>query len=106
MKQDNQGVPETVGMNVQCTGVHDLIDWQIVQYRKCIDEYRREWSNEQHRCVSRQEAEAQFKKMELEKMGEQWRVEYCGLVCPQREKCLLAMHFLNKHHTHMLHKVG
>ncbi len=106
MRHDNQVVLDLVGMNVQCTGVHDLLDWQIVQYRQCVDEYRRELSHEQHRCVSWQEAEAEFKKMGLENMGDQWRVEYCGLVCPEREKCLIAMHFLNKHHTRMLHKVG
>ena len=33
----NSEVPENVGNGV---GIHELIDWQIIQYRKAVDEHR------------------------------------------------------------------
>ena len=86
-----------------CKNIHDLLDWQILQYRKSVDEYRVELSKEQHRCVSWQEAEQQFSHMGVDRKGEQWRVEYCGLVCRDRNSCLLAMQFLTKHHVEPIH---
>lgn len=89
-----------------CVGVHELLDWQIIQYRKAVDEYRKILSKEQHRCVSWQEAELEFSKMGLENTGEQWRIEYCGLICPERHKCLLALQFLQSRHVEPIHKAG
>ncbi len=100
---EDMGVVE---QDMECVGFHELLDWQIVQYRQAVDEYRKELSKEQHRCVSWQEAEREFSKMGLKNMGEQWRVEYCGLVCPERNTCLLAMHFLNACHTEPMYKAG
>ncbi len=95
-----------VDIDAECVGFHELLDWQIIQYRQAVDEYRRELSKEQHRCVSWQEAEKEFSSMGLKGMGEQWRVEYCGLVCPSRSNCLLALHFLNARHIQPMRKVG
>ena len=92
--------------DMECVGIHELLDWQVIQYRQYVDEYRKELSQEQHRCVSWQEAEQEFSKMNLKSMGEQSRVEYCGLVCPSRSNCLLAMQFLNAHHIEPIHKAG
>ena len=102
-KAEAMGVVE---QDKECVGIHELLDWQIIQYRQSIDEYRKELSREQHRCVSWQEAEDEFSKMNLRSMGEQSRVEYCGLVCSHRKNCLLAMQFLNAHHAEPIHKVG
>lgn len=92
--------------DMKCVGFHELLDWQIIQYRQAVDEHRRELSKEQHRCVSWQEAEKDFSRMGLKNMGEQWRVEYCGLICSHRNKCLLAMHLLNARHTEQVCKAG
>jgi len=100
---DEMGVVE---QDMDCVGFHELLDWQIIQYRQAVDEYRKELSKEQHRCVSWQEAEVEFSKMGLQNMGEQWRVEYCGLVCPHRSTCLLAMHFLNARNVEPMYKAG
>jgi hypothetical protein len=102
-KAEELGVME---QDMECVGIHELLDWQIIQYRQSIDEYRKELSREQHRCVSWQEAEEEFSKMNLRSMGEQSRVEYCGLVCPSRSNCLLAMQFLNARYTEPMHKAG
>lgn len=91
---------------MECAGFHELLDWQIIQYRQTVNEYRVELSKEQHRCVSWQEAEQEFSKMGLSNMGEQWRIEYCGLVCPERNKCLLAMQLLSSLHAEPMHKAG
>ena len=92
--------------NMECAGIHELLDWQIIQHRQSVDEYRKELSKEQHRCVSWQEAEQEFSKMNLKSLGEQSRVEYCGLVCPHRSTCLVAMQYLNARHTEPLYKAG
>lgn len=102
-KAEEMGVVE---QDKECVGFHELLDWQIIQYRQAVDEYRKELSKEQHRCVSWQEAEQEFSSMGIKNMGEQWRVEYCGLVCPQRSKCLLALQFLNARHTEPIYKAG
>ena len=102
-KAEEMGVVE---MDMECVGFHELLDWQIIQYRQAVDEYRKELSKEQHRCVSWQEAEREFSQMGIKNMGEQWRVEYCGLVCPHRTKCLLALQFLSARHTEPMYKVG
>ena len=52
--------------DMNCVGFHELLDWQIIQYRQSVDEYRKELSKEQHRCVSWQEAEQEFSKMGLQ----------------------------------------
>ena len=102
-KAEEMGVVE---QDMECMGFHELLDWQIIQYRQAVDEYRKELSREQHRCVSWQEAEQEFSSMGLKHMGEQWRVEYCGLVCPERNKCLLALHFLNARRVVPMCKAG
>lgn len=102
-KAEKMGVAQN---EVECAGIHELLDWQIIQYRQSVNEYRKELSREQHRCVSWQEAEHEFSKMNLKNLGEQSRVEYCGLVCSHRNKCIVAMQFLNARHTEPLCKVG
>ena len=104
--QAMKGTMDGVEKELECVGFHELLDWQIIQYRQAVDEYRKELSKEQHRCVSWQEAEREFCRMDLNNMGEQWRVEYCGLVCPSRSKCLLALYFLNAQHREPLYKAG
>lgn len=95
-----------VEQDLECVGFHELLDWQIIQYRQAVDEYRKELSKEQHRCVSWQEAEQEFSRMGLKNIGKEWRIEYCGLVCSERKKCLLAMHFLQSCHTEALVKAS
>ena len=91
---------------MECVGIHELLDWQIIQYRQSVDEYRKVLSKDQHRCVSWQEAEQEYSKMNLKSLGEQSRVEYCGLVCPHRSTCLVAMQFLNARQTDAIYKAG
>ncbi len=105
-KKDKAEKTGAVESDMECVGIHDLLDWQIIQYRQSVDEYRKELSKEQNRCLSWQEAEQEFSKMNLKSMGEQSRVEYCGLVCPSRKNCLLAMQFLNARHVEPMYKVG
>ncbi len=89
-----------------CAGFHELLDWQIIQYRQAVNEYRLELSKELHRCVPWQEAEHEFASMGLHYMGAQWRTEYCGFICSQRKQCLLAMQFLDVRDAESMHRVG
>lgn len=102
-KAEEMGVAE---QDKECVGIHELLDWQIIQYRQSVDEYRKELSKEQHRCVSWQEAEQEFSKMNLKNLGEQSRVEYCGLVCPHRNNCLVALKYLNARQAEPIYKAG
>ena len=89
-----------------CAGIHELIDWQIIQYRHEVDEHRHDLSKAEGRCVAWQEAEQDFNASDRAAMGEKWRVEYCGMVCPKRENCLTALHFLRSRNAEPLYRVG
>lgn len=89
-----------------CVGIHELIDWQIIQYRNSVDAHRVDLSKAEGRCVAWQEAERDFNRADRTSMDEKWRVEYCGAVCPSRSKCLIALHFLQSKKTQPLYHVG
>ncbi|WP_372808343.1 hypothetical protein [Pontiella sp.] len=89
-----------------CTGIHELLDWQIVQYRRAIDAHRLDLSKAEGRCVAWHEAEQDFNAHDRRRMAEQSRIEYCGLFCPDRNKCLTALHFLHQKKTEPIYKVG
>lgn len=89
-----------------CVGIHELIDWQIIQYRQAVGAHRHDLSKAEGRCIAWQEAEHDFNRHDRTVMGEKWRVEYCGAVCPHREKCLIALQFLRSRHTQPLHRAG
>lgn len=95
-----------VEKDLDCIGIHELLDWQIVQYRQAVDEHRLDLSKAEGRCVAWQDAEKDFNSHDRAMMGEKWRVEYCGLICPSRKNCLTALHFLHKKHVEPIHKVG
>lgn len=105
MKLNNANAMGVVERDEKCIGFHELLDWQIVQYRQYVGYHRLEMSIAEGRCVSWEEAE-QAVSNKLPDLGEQWHVEYCGAVCPSRDNCLLALNFLNKKNTELLHKVG
>ena len=106
-KQNTKQVEEMAGNEMQCVGVHELIDFQIIQYRQAVDEHRLDLSKAEGRCISWQEAEHDFTSQDRTVMSEKARVEYCGLVCPHSTNCLTALHFLNKKKTETLyHRVG
>lgn len=104
--QNTEKAVGMLGIETNCAGVHELVDWQIVQYRQAVDAHRHDLSKVEGRCVAWQEAEQDFSKGDLAKMGEKWRVEYCGLVCSSRSKCLIALHFLHSKKTEPLYKAG
>ena len=105
----NKGTKKAMGVakkETKCIGIHELLDWQIIQYRKAVDEHRHDLSKAEGRCVSWQEAEKNFSKADFDELADQWRVEYCGLICPERNNCLLAMQFLNKKQETPLYRYG
>lgn len=92
--------------NGTCIGVHELIDWEIIQYRKAVDAHRLDLSQYEGRCVAWQEAEQDFNAVDRATMEEKWRGEYCGNLCPYRENCLMAAKF-QQHRSHEhLSRVG
>lgn len=103
IKQTDKGVSER---KLECAGIHELIDWEIVQYRDAVNTHRVDLSKAEGRCVAWQEAEQDFNIHDRAAMGEKWRVEYCGLICPSRKKCLTALHFLHSRQTEPVYKVG
>ncbi|MDF7824554.1 hypothetical protein P4B35_11060 [Pontiellaceae bacterium B12227] len=106
MKKDSTNTMGVVESDTNCIGFHELLDWQIVQYRQCIGYHRLDMSIAEGRCVSFKEAERAVSKDEIIALGEQSQVEYCGAVCPSRENCLLALNFLHQKNTEPLHRVG
>jgi hypothetical protein len=105
-KQDSTEIKEVLGNSGNCVGIHELIDWQIIQYRQEVSAHRHDLSKVEGRCVSWQEAEMDFNSADRTMMGEKWRVEYCGAVCSHRDKCLIALHFLHSKKTEPLYRVG
>ncbi len=89
-----------------CVGVHELIDWQILQYRQAVDTHRIDLSKAEGRCVAWQEAEKDFSRGDRATLGDKCRVEYCGELCPSRENCMVAVRFLNSKKTEPLYRVG
>jgi hypothetical protein len=104
-KQENTKIDGMPG-NGNCAGIHELIDWQIIQYRTSVDAHRLDLSKAKGRCVAWQDAEKDFNGSDRAVMGEKWRVEYCGSVCPSRNKCLIALHFLRSKKTEPLYRAG
>lgn len=94
------------GNNTDCVGIHELIDFQIIQYRQAVDEHRVDLSKAEGRCVAWQEAEQDFSRQDRTEMSDKSRVEYCGLVCPHSQNCLLAMQFLQSKKTQRIARVG
>ncbi len=97
---------EEQGNGGNCAGIHELIDWEIIQYRKAVDAHRIDLSKAEGRCVAWQDAEKDFNKADRASMDENWRVEYCGCVCPTRNHCLIALHFLHSRKTEPLYRAG
>ena len=106
MTQDSTNTMGVVESDEKCIGFHELLDWQIVQYRQYVGYHRLEISIAEGRCISWEEAENAVSKEILIDLGEQWHVEYCGAVCSSRENCLTGLHFLHHKNTEPLHKVG
>jgi hypothetical protein len=102
---NQRDISEELG-KMTCAGIHELIDWQIVQYRRAVDKHRLDLSKAVGRCVAWQEAEQDFNAHDRRVMAEQSRIEYCGLFCPERNKCLTALHFLHTKKTEPLYRVG
>jgi len=102
-KQSSSG---TLSDEVQCLGFQELKNWQVTQYRSTVDNHRTLLSRQQGRCVAWQEAEQDFCENSFDNHAEEWRVEYCGLICPSRNSCLLALHFMRSKDTEPLHKTG
>ena len=105
-KQGNTKTTGVLGNGGNCVGIHELIDWQIIQYRKSVDAHRIDLSKVEGRCVAWQEAEHDFNNGDRVAMSDKWRVEYCGCVCPSRNNCLVALHFLQSKKTQPLYRVG
>ncbi|MEE9368778.1 MAG: hypothetical protein V3V05_07925 [Pontiella sp.] len=104
--QNENKVESTSEKEVQCVGVHELIDFQIIQYRQAVDAHRIDLSKAEGRCVAWQEAERDYSRSDRAAMGEKSRVEYCGAVCEHHDTCLIALHFLSSKQTQRLHRVG
>ena len=105
-KHNGNKVVGTSENELQCVGVHELIDFQIIKYRQAVDEHRIDLSKAEGRCMAWQEAEQDFSKQDRSVMSDKARVEYCGLVCPHSKNCLTALHFLHSKKTEPLYRVG
>jgi hypothetical protein len=104
--QKNMKSTEATDNNAKCVGIHELIDWQIIQYRKAVDAHRLDLSKVEGRCVAWQDAEQDFNSHDRESISDKSRGDYCDHVCPSRENCLIALQFLSSRHTHPLYRAG
>ena len=105
-KQQTTDINEAQENGGHCVGIHELLDWQIIQYRKEVATHRLDLSKVEGRCVAWQEAEKDFNSADRTAMGTKWRVEYCSSVCPSKDNCLIAARFLQSNNTESLYRVG
>lgn len=103
---NNTEIKHTVEDDKECVGIHELIDFQIIQYRQAVDAHRIDLSKAEGRCVAWQDAEQDFSRNDRSSLSEKSRVEYCGEVCPHKKNCLIAMHFFQRKKAEPLHRVG
>ena len=92
--------------NAKCVGIHELIDWQIIQYRKAVDAHRLDLSKVEGRCVAWQDAEHDFNSHDRDVISDQSRGDYCDHICSSRENCLVALQVLHGKKPEPLYKVG
>jgi len=104
--QKNDTLKNAPEGNRECVGIHELIDWQIIQYRQAVDAHRLDLSKVEGRCVAWQEAEKDFNSRDRAAISDKSRVEYCGAVCSKRDNCLLALYHLRSRKTEPLYRVG
>jgi hypothetical protein len=97
---------EALNTDVQCIGFQELKNWQVQQYRRAVDDHRHHLSLTLDRCVGWHEAEQDFCRNDCDGHAKKWRTEYCGLICPSKSSCLLALHFLRIKKETPLHRVG
>ena len=97
---------DSLGDHGKCVEVHELIDWQIIQYRRAVDVHRRDLSKAEGHCVAWQDAEKDFNSRDRANMDVKWRTEYCGQICPSRENCLVALQFLHSRKSEPLYRAG
>ena len=90
----------------RCHKYQQLKEWEIRRYRDAVDGHRQDLSRQAGRCVGWAEAAKDFCRRECVDSAEQWRMEYCGLICPARKACLLALHFMQTRHEDLLHRAG
>lgn len=106
MKVDNRKEKRVNKTVLECAGIHELLDWQIIQYRREVDLHRLDLSKAEGRCIPWQDAEHDYNTSDRAVLGEKSRVEYCSAICPARENCLVALHFLRSRHVEPLPKFG
>lgn len=107
MQRQNNTVAGGVLENGEtCVGIHELIDWQIIQYRQEVNTHRHDLSKVEGRCVAWQEAEKDFNTSDRTVMGKKSRDEYCGLLCPSRKNCLVALNFSRHEEAEPLYRAG
>lgn len=105
-KKGNAKVEGMLENGETCVGIHELIDWQIIQYRQAVNTHRHDLSKVEGRCVAWQDAEKDFSTADRSIMGKKERAEYCGLICQHRNKCLVALHFSRNEEAEPLYRAG
>lgn len=106
MKNENKKAKRVNKTVLECAGIHELLDWQIIQYRREVDLHRIDLSKAEGRCIPWQDAEHDYNVSDRAVLGEKSRVEYCGMICPERENCLVALQFLRSRHVECIPKFG
>lgn len=90
----------------RCEDFKGLETWQVKQYKRAVDEHRNQLSKQLGRCIGWFEAEHDFFENDCFGLPEKWRLEYCGLICPHKKSCLLALHFLKSTVVSPISRVG
>lgn len=78
---------------LRCIGFQALKSWQVERYRQAVNENRWYMSQKCNRCVGWQEAERDFCNQGYYGCAEEWRQQYCGKICANRDNCLMAVQF-------------
>lgn len=79
-----------------CKAHWKLNEWQVIQYRRAIDENRWYMGERLGRNISWEEAEYDFLYNGYYGCAPKWRKEYCARICPHFSNCTLGQLFLKR----------
>ena len=67
--------------------------YQSAQLKRCIEEHKWYLSEKAHCDVGWEQAQQSFLKIYFQGFAAGFRVSYCGLVCPNRNFCIIGQRY-------------
>ncbi len=81
---------EQYSEELKCTNSHRLKQWEIRRYHEAVEAHRTALSRKAGEVVEWRKAERDFLVNNYAVMAEKSRADFCSLICPKRNSCLMA----------------